>query len=114
MKNIGITNSYPLYLHHNSIRIAGTIRDFRTTKFAQKDGLLAAFFELFLCLKVYKWEFKLLFFCQKSGSNELFLVFYGNKNQSLIFLQFARTRFLVDQDDVMGSSGRNKSFVWTN
>ena len=54
MKNIGITNSYPLYLHHNSIRIAGTIRDFRTTKFAQKDGLLAAFFELFLCLKVYK------------------------------------------------------------
>jgi hypothetical protein len=27
--------------------MAGTIRDFRITKFAQKDGLLAAFFELF-------------------------------------------------------------------
>ena len=86
MKNIGITNSYPLYLHHNSIRIAGTIRDFRTTKFAQKDGLLAAFFELFLCSKVTKQEFNLLFFYQKSSSSERFLVFYGNKNQSLIFL----------------------------
>lgn len=28
-------------------RIAGTIRDFQTFNFAQKDGLLAAFFELF-------------------------------------------------------------------
>jgi hypothetical protein len=36
------------------IRIAGTIRGFRTFKFAQKDGLLAAFFELFLCLKCSK------------------------------------------------------------
>ena len=36
-----------LYLQLISIRIAGTIRDFRITKFAQKDGLLAAFFELF-------------------------------------------------------------------
>jgi hypothetical protein len=32
----------------SSIRIAETIRGLRTLKFAQKDGLLAAFFELFL------------------------------------------------------------------
>ena len=54
IKKIGIRNSNLLYLHHNSKRIAGTIRDFRTTKFAQKDGLLAAFFELFLCSNVTK------------------------------------------------------------
>jgi|688.fasta_scaffold730408_1 hypothetical protein len=45
---------YLLYLQDNSIRIAGTIRGFRTFKFAQKDGLLAAFFELFLCKKCNK------------------------------------------------------------
>jgi len=36
----------------HSKRIAGTVRGFRITKFAQKNGLLAAFFELFLCLYV--------------------------------------------------------------
>lgn len=48
-KNFEKTNNKPTFDH--SIRIAGTIRDFRTHKFAQKDGLLAAFFELFLCPK---------------------------------------------------------------
>lgn len=47
-------NKYLIYLQLNSIRIAGTIRGFRTFKFAQKDGLLAAFFELFLCQKCTK------------------------------------------------------------
>ena len=41
-----------LNLRHNSKRMAGTIRGFRTFKFAQKDRLLAAFFELFLWGKV--------------------------------------------------------------
>ena len=31
--------------------MAGTIRGFRTCKFAQKDGLLAAFFELFFAFQ---------------------------------------------------------------
>ena len=42
-----------IYLHlQYSIRIAGTIRGFRTLKFAQRNGILAAFFELFLCFLV--------------------------------------------------------------
>ena len=106
MKNIGITNSYPLYLHHNSIRIAGTIRDFRTTKFAQKDGLLAAFFELFLCQKVTIKELKRIVSHQKSNSNQAILNFCWTKNQQLAFFQFTRTRLLFHQDEVVDSSGR--------
>jgi hypothetical protein len=38
--------------------MAGTIRGFRTSKFAQKDGLLAAFFELFFVYIVLDTTFK--------------------------------------------------------
>lgn len=51
-----------LVLAFISIRIAGTIRGFRTFKFAQKDGLLAAFFELFLCPKCTKMSKKVSYF----------------------------------------------------
>ncbi len=53
---------YLLFLQNNSIRIAGTIRGFRTLKFAQKDGLLAAFFGLFLCQKCSKRSKKIAYF----------------------------------------------------
>ena len=58
-KNFEKTNNKPTFDH--SIRIAGTIRDFRTHKFAQKDGLLAAFLRFFLSTKE-KIGFLRLFF----------------------------------------------------
>jgi hypothetical protein len=45
--------------------MAGTIRGFRTLKFAQKDGLLAAFFGLFLCQKSSKMSKKIAYFSKK-------------------------------------------------
>ena len=54
-----------------SIRIAGTIRGFRTLKFAQKDGLLAAFFELFLWNKPEKQLKKGVFNPKKSVKKRL-------------------------------------------
>lgn len=58
-----------IYLRLIHQRIAGTIRDFRIAKFAQKDGLLAAIFELFLCLKVTKQQLKSMIYPLKSSLN---------------------------------------------
>jgi hypothetical protein len=57
-----------LYLQLISIRIAGTIRDFRITKFAQKDGLLAAFLGFFL-LKIHWFFSNLGILTQKINCN---------------------------------------------
>ena len=81
-----IESSFVLYLHHKLKRIAGTIRGFRTLNLAQKDGLLAAFFGLFLCLKMTFWQqtlFRLLlFFADFCGFFDSKMPFYSFKNAS--------------------------------
>ena len=106
---------------YTSIRIAGTIRGFRTFKFAQKDGLLAAFFELFLCQKCTKRIKKytnfsknhlncvayfVLFFSKKSFCKSNFIPFEVIFNSTWTYFWLIRTSFLVRQDETKVASGR--------
>jgi hypothetical protein len=83
----------------SSIRIAETIRGLRTLKFAQKDGLLAAFFELFFMkfwLKKSKNKGKL------QVKSILFCCFFdGIFSYLLIFIPFQknRRRFSIRQHE---------------
>jgi hypothetical protein len=66
-----------------SIRIAGTIRGFRTFKFAQKDGLLAAFLSFFYVKKVVKREKKHHILVKKTSIVMLILYFISPKKSYL-------------------------------
>lgn len=62
-----------------SIRIAGTIRGFRTFKFAQKDGLLAAFLSFFYAQNGRKEVKKTIILAKISSIVTLFLCFFLQK-----------------------------------